>query len=102
MSVAQKLYEAGLITYMRTDSTALSDTAKNQISAVVSDKFGKENLAIRDWKTKSKNAQEAHEAIRPTDCSKGKAGLTPDQKSLYGLIWNRTVASQMIGNKTRF
>ncbi|OHA40385.1 MAG: DNA topoisomerase I [Candidatus Taylorbacteria bacterium RIFCSPLOWO2_12_FULL_47_20] len=95
MSVAQKLYEAGLITYMRTDSMALSDMAKNQISAVVSDKFGRENLTTRDWKTKSKNAQEAHEAIRPTDFSKGKAGLTSDQKSLYELIWSRTIASQM-------
>ncbi len=95
MSVAQKLYEAGLITYMRTDSTALSSQAIGQISSVVEKKFKKELLSIRTFKTKSKNAQEAHEAIRPTNCIKETAGRTPEQKKLYELIWQRTVASQM-------
>jgi len=95
MFLAQKLYEAGLITYMRTDSTNLSTLAQKQIAKVVIEKFGKEKLKIRNFKTKSKVAQEAHEAIRPTDFKKSFAGANPDQSKLYNLIWMRAVASQM-------
>ena len=95
MMAAQKLYEAGFITYMRTDSTNLSTTALDQIGALVSKKYG-DNYAKRNvYVTKSKNAQEAHEAVRPTDVNKETAGLTDEQKELYRLIWQRTVASQM-------
>ncbi len=95
MGIAQKLYEAGLITYMRTDSTALADSAKKQIAAVIEKKFGKEFVALRAHTGKVKNAQEAHEAIRPTTLARENAGGTPEQKRLYALIWARTVASQM-------
>jgi len=95
MSIAQKLYEAGHITYMRTDSTNLSVVAKKQIAEVLSKKFGKEMLEERVYGKTSKNAQEAHEAIRPSDVSKDNAGTTDEQKRLYKLIWQRTVASQM-------
>ena len=96
MGVAQKLYEAGLITYMRTDSTHLSDQALKNIGTVVEQEFGKDHVAIRQYKTKSKSAQEAHEAIRPSDVSKISAGRNEEQKRLYSLIWARTVSSQMI------
>jgi DNA topoisomerase-1 len=96
MGVAQKLYEAGLITYMRTDSTTLSNTALGQIGKAIEKEFGKDHLLIRKYKTKSKSAQEAHEAIRPTNASKGAAGRTEEQRRLYTLIWGRAVASQMI------
>ena len=95
MIVAQKLYESGHITYMRTDSTTLSSQAVDAISAYINKKFGKTYLQTRTYKTKVKNAQEAHEAIRPTHIDKTTAGLTPEQKSLYKLIWQRTIASQM-------
>ena len=95
MSIAQKLYEAGLITYMRTDSTNLSDVAISQIASVVEKKFNKSYFTPRTFAKKSKNAQEAHEAIRPTDFSKESAGFSDEQKRLYKLIWSRTVASQM-------
>lgn len=95
MGIAQTLYEAGLITYMRTDSTTLSQNALGQISAVVEKKFGKDLLTLRTFTTKSKNAQEAHEAIRPSHFSKESAGNTPEQRKLYELIWQRAVASQM-------
>lgn len=96
MRIAQKLYEAGHITYMRTDSTNLSKTALGQIAQTVEKEFGKDHLQFRNYGKKSKNAQEAHEAIRPTSISKKTAGTTADQRSLYELIWARTVASQMI------
>jgi DNA topoisomerase-1 len=99
MQVAQKLYEAGHITYMRTDSTTLSDIAVAGISAFVLKKHGKEFLETRTYKTKAKNAQEAHEAIRPTHVEKESVGLTEEQKKLYRLIWERTVASQMADAK---
>ncbi len=99
MRIAQKLYEAGHITYMRTDSTTLSKVAKDQIKTIVTDKYGKEYYSEQTFKTKSKNAQEAHEAIRPSDISKVVAGTTEDQKKLYKLIWARTVASQMADAK---
>ncbi len=95
MSTAQKLYEAGLITYMRTDSTNLGVAAKSQIAAVIAQKFGKEFVAPRVFAAKVKNAQEAHEAIRPTHLERETAGFTPEQKKLYQLIWQRTIASQM-------
>lgn len=100
MSVAQRLYEAGLITYMRTDSTTLSKQALGQIAAVVEKEFGKEYLEFRTYSAKSKNAQEAHEAIRPTNCAVKSAGANDEQKKLYELIWARTVASQMSDAKT--
>ena len=95
MSIAQRLYEAGHITYMRTDSTNLSQTALAQISTVVEKKFGKNNLEFRTYAKKSKNAQEAHEAIRPSHIDVLSAGINDEQKKLYELIWQRTVASQM-------
>ncbi len=95
MGAAQKLYEAGHITYMRTDSTNMSDLAQKQIIALLHTDFGKEYVHPRTYKTKSKSAQEAHEAIRPSNFAKRVAGLTDDQKKLYTLIWERAVASQM-------
>lgn len=95
MGAAQKLYEAGFITYMRTDSTTLSAVAQKQIIALIADEYGKDYLAPRHYKTKSKSAQEAHEAVRPTNFAKHQAGSTADQKALYELIWKRAVASQM-------
>jgi len=100
MQAAQKLYEAGLITYMRTDSTSLSVGAMEAIRETITKKFGADQAQTRTYKTKSKNAQEAHEAIRPTDPSKSNAGAqSPEQKRLYRLIWQRTVASQMVDAK---
>ena len=95
MMAAQKLYESGHITYMRTDSTTMAGVALGQIKSVVSKKFGAELHQIRNFKTKSKSAQEAHEAIRPTHFDKESVGTTNDQKKLYRLIWQRAVASQM-------
>lgn len=109
MQTAQALYEGvnlgtrygtvGLITYMRTDSLRISDEAKKQVAAYISENFSKDILRIRDYKTK-KNAQDAHEAIRPTNVfitpSEIKDKLTSDQYKLYKLIWERFVASQMI------
>ncbi len=96
MRAAQKLYEKGAITYMRTDSISLSETALPEIIAAVTKEFGEKSLSVRRYKTKSKNAQEAHEAIRPTDPFKKSAGTTDDEKKLYALIRIRTLASQMI------
>ena len=95
MRAAQKLYEAGHITYMRTDSVNLAAEAVTSILAAVASEFGKDYAERRAYKTKSKNAQEAHEAVRPTDASKQKAGANPDEMSLYALIRTRTLASQM-------
>ena len=95
MRAAQKLYEAGHITYMRTDSFAMSSIAQKQIIALLHDEHDKEYIQPRVYKTKSKSAQEAHEAIRPTNVAKRSAGATDDQKKLYVLIWDRAVASQM-------
>jgi len=99
MRTAQRLYESGHITYMRTDSTAIAKVAIQEISLVVTKKFGAENLCVRVFKTKSKSAQEAHEAIRPTKVTLAGAGSSDDQKKLYGLIWSRTIASQMADAK---
>ena len=95
MSVAQRLYEAGHITYMRTDSTNLGVQARAQIEAVVKKNFGADYFEPHTFAKKSKNAQEAHEAIRPTHLNIENAGATDEQKKLYRLIWSRTVASQM-------
>ncbi len=95
MQVAQRLYEAGHITYMRTDSTNLSKAAQAQILALVEKKYGKEYAQFKTYATKSKNAQEAHEAIRPTHFNLDHAGATDEQKELYRLIWERSVSSQM-------
>ena len=95
MGIAQKLYEKGLITYMRTDSTNLGEQAIAEISSIIVKNYGPQNLEVRRYKTKSKNAQEAHEAIRPTHSSQRSGGTTDDEKRLYSLIWERTVASQM-------
>ncbi len=95
MTVAQKLYEAGLITYMRTDSVNLSDEAKNNIANEIKSLYGENYLSLRDFRSKIKGAQEAHEAIRPTDFSKSTISSDYDQSRLYKLIWRRTVSSQM-------
>ena len=95
MQVAQRLYEAGHITYMRTDSTNMSKQAQSQVLALVNKKYGAEYAQANIYKTKSKNAQEAHEAIRPTHFEVMSAGLTDEQKQLYRLIWERAVSSQM-------
>ncbi len=95
MVLAQKLYEAGHITYMRTDSLNLSKTAINQASKVISSNYGDKYLKTRVYKTKSAGAQEAHEAIRPTNFSLEAAGADDKQKRLYKLIRTRALASQM-------
>lgn len=95
MQVAQRLYEAGLITYMRTDAVNLSDDAINQAKAVISSEFGTEYSHPTRYKGKSKGAQEAHECIRPTDMNKKSQGADASQKRLYDLILKRTLASQM-------
>jgi DNA topoisomerase-1 len=99
MQVAQKLYEAGHISYMRTDSTTISKQVLESISKLVQKKYGKEYSETREYKTKSKNAQEAHEAIRPTHVEKLSAGNNEEQKRLYALIWERTISSQMTDAK---
>ncbi|HET9641385.1 MAG TPA: type I DNA topoisomerase [Candidatus Paceibacterota bacterium] len=95
MRAAQKLYEAGHITYMRTDSVNLAKEAIVKMAATIKSQFGDEYVQVRVYKTKSKNAQEAHEAIRPTDPNKDHAGGTPDETALYELIRTRALASQM-------
>jgi DNA topoisomerase-1 len=95
MGIAQKLYESGYITYMRTDSTNLGQQALDQIAATIEKEYGKEYLQFRTYSTKSKNAQEAHEAIRPSHFDKLSVGHNDEQKKLYRLIWQRAVASQM-------
>lgn len=95
MSIAQKLYEAGLITYMRTDSVNLSALAIGTSKNMILNTFGEQYHKTRQYSTKSKGAQEAHEAIRPTYIDRSAAGTTTQEKRLYELIWKRTVASQM-------
>ncbi len=95
MMVAQKLYESGHITYMRTDSVNLSSLAINTISKEITDNIGTQYLKIRHYNTHSKGAQEAHEAIRPTYIDKHDISGTSQEKKLYALIWKRTIASQM-------
>ena len=95
MSIAQRLYESGYITYMRTDSTNLSALALGTAKKFICDNFGEEYSKPRQYKTRSKGAQEAHEAIRPTFIGNTSIEGTPQEKKLYELIWKRTVASQM-------
>ena len=96
MSIAQKLYERGLITYMRTDSVNLSDLALNSCKKEVTEMFGAEYSFRHNYTTRSKGAQEAHEAIRPTYIDNHTIEGTAAEKRLYELIWKRTVASQMV------
>ena len=95
MMYAQKLYEAGKISYMRTDSTNLSEEAIQKASEAITDAYGAKYVETRQFKTKNENAQEAHEAIRPTDFAVSSAGNDMKEKRLYDLIWKRAIASQM-------
>jgi DNA topoisomerase-1 len=95
MSNAQRLYEAGHITYMRTDSVNLSKQALNEAREVITNSYGPDFAQTRVFKTKNKVAQEAHEAIRPTKLAKMRVDAAPDEQRLYELIWKRTIASQM-------
>jgi DNA topoisomerase-1 len=95
MIIAQRLYEAGKITYMRTDSVNLSNTALHSAKEIITKEYGDNYLTIRNYKTKSKSAQEAHEAIRPTYLAKQTISGNNAEKKLYDLIWKRTIASQM-------
>lgn len=95
MQLAQRLYENGHITYMRTDSVNLSETALSAMAGYITSSYGQEYLNRRTFKTKSEGAQEAHEAIRPTDFTKSSAGADEQQKRLYQLIRQRALASQM-------
>jgi DNA topoisomerase-1 len=100
MQLAQRLYEAGHITYMRTDSVNLSKEATAQMAVVVKSQFGAALSEPRAYVGKAKNAQEAHEAIRPSQVGAKSAGADADQKRLYQLIWARAIASQMADAKT--
>ena len=95
MTLAQRLYEAGLITYMRTDSVNLSKEAQGAALGEIGKRYGEDYVQARNFKTKSRGAQEAHEAIRPTDLGRDKITADYDQMRLYDLIWKRTIASQM-------
>ena len=95
MSTAQKLYEAGLITYMRTDSVTISDEAKDSIINKIKSKFGENFVLSRIFQNKNKSAQEAHEAVRPTKIDVEEITSDYDQQRLYKLIWQRTISSQM-------
>lgn len=95
MLMAQRLYEAGLITYMRTDSVNLSEDARNAAQEAITSTYGSEYSKPRNFSTKSKGAQEAHEAIRPTNLNTNSISVDYDQDRLYALIWKRTIASQM-------
>jgi len=95
MTTAQKLYEAGLITYMRTDSVTISNEAKNSIINKIKSKFGDKFVYSRDFQNKNKSAQEAHEAVRPTKIDVEEITSDYDQQRLYKLIWKRTISSQM-------
>lgn len=95
MSVAQRLYESGLITYMRTDSVNLSETALTGAKNEIEQSYGKEYHKVRKFKNKSGGAQEAHEAIRPTDFTLHSIDAERDEARLYQLIWKRSIASQM-------
>lgn len=100
MTAAQALYQAGLITYHRTDSLNLSKQAIAQTASFVEEHYGKEYLQVRNFKTKSAGAQEAHEAIRPTHIEQEVAGKNDYERKLYKLIRNRTLATQMAEAKT--
>jgi len=95
MTMAQRLYEAGFITYMRTDSVNLSNDARQAAELEIKNTYGSQYSKPRNYKGKSKGAQEAHEAIRPTDFSRSSVNIDRDQARLYELIWKRAIASQM-------
>lgn len=95
MRVAQKLYESGAITYMRTDSIAMSGTAISGATKEIESRFGKDVVQVRKWVNKKSSAQEAHECIRPTDFSREVAGSDSAEQKLYRLIWQRSIAAQM-------
>jgi len=95
MEIAQKLYEKGLITYMRTDSPSISDDALNEIKKYILKNYDKKYLDIKKYESKNINAQEAHECIRPTHIDNIEINLDKDSNKLYNLIWKRTIASQM-------
>ncbi|HLP21848.1 MAG TPA: type I DNA topoisomerase, partial [Chitinophagales bacterium] len=99
MRVAQRLYENGHITYMRTDSTNLSETAHKALSKEISSRYGKEFYELRNYQTKHAGAQEAHEAIRPSQMDAASVDAESDEQRLYDLIWKRTIASQMADAK---
>ena len=99
MKIAQQLYERGLITYMRTDSVNLSGLAINAAKKFITGNYGEDYSKVRQYKTKTKGAQEAHEAIRPTFIEHTTIEGTEQEKKLYDLIWKRTVASQMADAK---
>lgn len=101
MQIAQKLYEKGLITYMRTDSTNLSKSFLTEANQYLLKNFGADYTKWTEYKTKNKNAQEAHEAIRPTHATTKLAGSTEEEKKLYNMIWTRTLASQMSPAKVK-
>jgi len=100
MTLAQRLYESGLITYMRTDSTTLSGFAINAAEEFIKKEFGDKYHNRRQYKTKNESAQEAHEAIRPTDFNRREAGADAQQAKLYDLIWQRALATQMAAAET--
>jgi len=100
MTLAQRLYEAGHITYMRTDSTTLSNDALNAAESFIKHEYGDKYYHRRQYQTKNSSAQEAHEAIRPTDFNRQKGGADATQAKLYALIWQRALASQMSAAKT--
>ena len=95
MTIAQRLYEAGLITYMRTDSVNLSNDAKESAKNEIIASYGESYSSPKVYKGKVKGAQDAHEAIRPTDFSRKNLSIERDQARLYDLIWKRAIASQM-------
>ena len=95
MSIAQRLYEAGKITYMRTDSLNLSQEAIQGATAEIASAYGSDFVQTRTFKTKSQSAQEAHEAIRPTNFANHQGGSDYNEQRLYDLIWKRAIASQM-------
>jgi DNA topoisomerase-1 len=95
MMIAQRLYEAGLVTYMRTDSVNLSEDAKSAAQEEIIASYGEQYSKPRDYRSKSKGAQEAHEAIRPTTMSRQAVSVGYDEDRLYSLIWKRTISSQM-------
>jgi len=95
MRTAQRLYEQGHITYMRTDSVTLSDVAKSAVKSKILNEFGEKYFCERSFTNKSKNAQQAHEAVRPTNFENKNVSVDLDQIKLYDLIWKRTIASQM-------
>ena len=101
MAVAQKLYQDGHITYMRTDSTNISPEASNQIKKYIVDTYSDPYYKFRDFKNKKNNTQEAHECIRPTKITYSEIDDTPDAQKLYKLIWKRTVQSQMAASETQ-